>query len=425
MNASSTSKRRDILIIDDTPDNLRFLSDLLGKAGYTVRKVISGELGLEAARLQLPDLILLDIKMPGLSGYNVCDQLKRDERTQHIPVIFLSAMDEELDKVMAFEAGAVDYITKPFQVVEVLARIENHLQVSQLRQTLQQQNLRLQQTIEQLSSAEIALETLNQDLEAQIVERTAQLQTENKQLLTLRAELQQALDRERNAHAFRTQMLTNMTQKLRNDLTTINTAVEKLISTNKERSSKETKSVQMIFDCTLSMNRLLQDALPLPEEKLETTALDLTRFCRTFVERWKLPDMSRYQLAFVTWGKSPGLLQLDESRLQQILSHLIANAVSYSPQGGTILFQLVYEATQVNIQIRDEGIGIPTAELERVFEQGYRASNAAQLAPSTGLGLTVAKQVAEQLGGNLSIHSEINRGTTVTFTIPLTSLGLE
>jgi two-component system, sensor histidine kinase and response regulator len=164
----------DILLIDDTLDNLRFLSDLLTKAGYTVRKVTNGEMGLEAARLEPPDLILLDIQMPGMIGYDVCEQLKKGDRTQHIPVIFLSARDEELDKVIAFDTGGVDYITKPFQVAEVLARIKTHLSVSRLQQQLRIQNEQLSREISRRIRAETSLKALNQELEDQIERRIAE-----------------------------------------------------------------------------------------------------------------------------------------------------------------------------------------------------------------------------------------------------------
>ncbi len=126
----------DILIVDDTPANLNVLSAILGKRGYRVRPAINGALALKAAQKAAPDLILLDVQMPGLDGYEVCRQLKRDAQTRDIPVIFISALDDVLDKVEAFQAGGVDYITKPFQIEEVLARVENQLALHQQREEI-------------------------------------------------------------------------------------------------------------------------------------------------------------------------------------------------------------------------------------------------------------------------------------------------
>lgn len=139
--------RADILAIDDTPENLQLLSKLLSDRGYKVRSVTKGKTALRAAQAAPPDLILLDINMPEMGGYEVCERLKADERTGDIPVIFISALGETLDKVRAFQVGGVDFVTKPFQVAEVLARIETHLQLCALRQQLQAQNQQLQQEI--------------------------------------------------------------------------------------------------------------------------------------------------------------------------------------------------------------------------------------------------------------------------------------
>ncbi len=137
----------DILIVDDTPDNLRFLSQTLSDRGYKVRSVIDGQMALTVARSAVPDLILLDIKMPNLDGYEVCRLLKEDGQTREIPVIFLSALDEVLDKVKAFGAGGVDYITKPFQLEEVFARIESQLSLISTKRQLQGLNIELEQRV--------------------------------------------------------------------------------------------------------------------------------------------------------------------------------------------------------------------------------------------------------------------------------------
>lgn len=153
-NSPAGNYKADILIVDDTPDNLRLLSNMLQSQGYRVRKAINGQIALNAAQLSPPDLILLDINMPIMNGYQVCEQLKTIEITREIPVIFLSALNEVADKIKAFQVGGVDYITKPFQVEEVLTRIEKQLTTRSLYERLQEytkkleeQNLRLQAEI--------------------------------------------------------------------------------------------------------------------------------------------------------------------------------------------------------------------------------------------------------------------------------------
>ncbi|NJR23363.1 MAG: response regulator [Richelia sp. CSU_2_1] len=157
----SPANLKDILIVDDTPDNLRLLSTMLASHGYQVRKAINGKLALQGAEMAPPDLILLDINMPEMNGYEVCEKLKQNAITQDIPVIFISALDDVLEKVKAFQVGGVDYITKPFQVEEVLARVESQLSLRSLQCKMQQQakelhdrNTRLQQEIAERQRAE-------------------------------------------------------------------------------------------------------------------------------------------------------------------------------------------------------------------------------------------------------------------------------
>jgi PAS domain S-box-containing protein len=149
-----TVPKADILVIDDTPENLNLLSSMLSDRGYKVRSVTKGSTGIRGAQTMPPDLILLDVNMPQMNGYEVCEHLKADDRTRDIPIIFISALETVSDKVKAFQAGGVDYITKPFQIEEVLARIETHLTLRQLQNQLRSQNEQLQQEIRERKHAE-------------------------------------------------------------------------------------------------------------------------------------------------------------------------------------------------------------------------------------------------------------------------------
>ncbi|MEG4859702.1 EAL domain-containing protein [Microcoleus sp. K1-B1] len=153
----ATNYRGNILIVDDLPDNLRLLRDTLSEQGYKVRSATTGAMALRAAQSPSTELILLDIKLPDQDGYEVCRQLKSDERTVDIPIIFLSALNETFNKVQGLAAGGVDYIAKPFQVEEVLARVETHLTIRRLQQSLKKQNLRLLIEIEERQRLEESL----------------------------------------------------------------------------------------------------------------------------------------------------------------------------------------------------------------------------------------------------------------------------
>ncbi|MEA5536550.1 diguanylate cyclase domain-containing protein [Crocosphaera sp. XPORK-15E] len=150
-----------ILVVDDSADNLALLSSMLDEQGYEVRQSLNGPIALKAIELAPPDLILLDIRMPGMDGYTVCQKLKANPKTQDIPVIFISASDEALDKVKAFSVGGCDYITKPFKLVEVLARVQNQLKIRQLQQELQSRNFYLERLVQELREANDRLEKLS------------------------------------------------------------------------------------------------------------------------------------------------------------------------------------------------------------------------------------------------------------------------
>jgi diguanylate cyclase (GGDEF)-like protein len=156
--------KKDIFVVDDTPENLRLLSTMLINQGYNVRKAINGQMALKAVQTVVPDLILLDIMMPEMDGYEVCQHLKANQLTAKIPVIFLSALSDVFDKVKAFEVGGVDYITKPFQFEEVVVRVQNQLE---------------------LKAAEKEICQLNAQLEERVKERTQQLEIANAQLLEM------------------------------------------------------------------------------------------------------------------------------------------------------------------------------------------------------------------------------------------------
>ncbi|MCU0527310.1 MAG: response regulator [Elainella sp. Prado103] len=178
-----------ILVVDDTPNNLRLLGEILESQRYHVRKSLSGKIALQSAYLNPPDLVLLDINMPEMNGYEVCQQLKSSEITRHIPIIFISALDQVEDKIQAFESGGQDYIAKPFEVAELLARVKNQLLIQQKRQLLLQKTQQLEQELEQelqnRQMIEAEVQKLNFNLEQQENLRMQELQKSREFVSTL------------------------------------------------------------------------------------------------------------------------------------------------------------------------------------------------------------------------------------------------
>ncbi len=153
MQNDPSNHQSDLLIVDDMADNLRVLSSTLSNRGYRVRAVRSGSMALVGVKAAPPDLILLDVRMPEMDGFEVCRQLKSDPQSCHIPIIFLSASDELEDKAKAFEVGGVDYITKPFQAIEVVTRVQNQLMIQQLKKQVAEQKRQLEELVPTPSSS--------------------------------------------------------------------------------------------------------------------------------------------------------------------------------------------------------------------------------------------------------------------------------
>ncbi|MEB3338647.1 MAG: hybrid sensor histidine kinase/response regulator [Leptolyngbyaceae bacterium] len=467
MGAKDAQCSADILIVDDVINNLRLLSYTLTKHGYKVRKVINGQMALNAAQAMPPDLILLDVCMPGIDGFEVCQQLKAHAVTCEIPIIFLTALDQPLDKVKGFELGGNDYITKPFEVSEVLVRVKHQLQMSRLQAELKAKNEQLQQEISDRLTAQAALHTLNQELEAKVQASTAHLRAANQQLFDLQLKLRENLTQTEELSALKSQLITTIAHEFRNPLSVIITATELLQTANAcslaapgssqvtpVRCSEQaweddslnrrsphpqhlpggtlssypqaSKYLQMIRESATRINNSLKEVLTLTDTQtqrlqMSSVPINLSHFCQTLVERYSCQTQSKAKLLFVQLGVAHEPIYADLFLLEQILSHLLTNALSYSPNGGEVCLELSYEPTAAIFRIRDAGIGIPIAEQSKIFEQFYRASNTNTLpgTPGIGLGLAIVKQAVQVYGGQITVSSQVNAGTTVTVVIPL------
>lgn len=164
-----------ILVVDDTPASLKLLTEILTEGGYRVRPASSGRLALRSAAAEVPDLILLDVLMPDIDGYEVCTRLKRDQKTQNVPIIFISSLDQTVDRVKGFQAGGIDFISKPFQPEEILARVRTHLSIRDLQKQLESQNAALEREVIERKQKEDELKRYQENLEDIVRSRTEEL----------------------------------------------------------------------------------------------------------------------------------------------------------------------------------------------------------------------------------------------------------
>lgn len=387
-----------VLIVDDTIYNIQLLSLMLIRQGYKVERASSGLEALGKVNQQLPDIILLDIRMPDINGYEVCTRLKSNPATKDIPIIFISSIEEASDIVEAFSVGGVDYISKPFQLIEVLARIETHLRLCSLQKRLQAQNEQLQLSSEMLS---------------------------------------RSLNQERELSQMKTDFISVVSHEFRTPLTTIQSASE-LLEYYEWSKEEQVDQLHQIQSEVKHMTALMEDVLFLSRSntnkiKLNLIKFNLLSFCsqllrqmqRTFAQDYTLNSFL-YISSTSTSIKNPHLqndlpdllVEMDDKLLRQILTNLLTNAVKYSPQNKVVDFQITIEQEQVSFVVSDYGIGIPEEDLENLFGAFHRGKNVGIL-PGTGLGLSIVKNCIDIHNGSISVESQLDIGTKFTVVLPI------
>ncbi|MDM8516592.1 response regulator [Desulfobacterales bacterium HSG16] len=409
----------DILIVDDNPENLRILSGMLSKKGYKPRIAIRGTLALQNARLINPDMILLDVKMPDMDGYTVCQQLKADDQTRDIPIIFISALDEVHDKIKAFQSGGVDYITKPFHMKEVLARVETHMNLRTMQKKLGQQNIRLCEEITERKNAEKSLKKAHDELEIRVQERTSELETAK-----VAAE---------SASRAKTEFLANISHELRTPLTPIIGMTELILSKGDLRSNQEKylKIVKKSADFLLAM---IDDLIELSRMEAEGITLEAKSFSLDSMVKsvfnFLTPRVLTKKLKLTTSidPDVPHMVIGDPYLLVRILEKIGENGIKFTEKG-EINISVAKEPEENNdacsilirFTITDTGVGIPKDRLKAIFEDFTQADGSnTRVYGGLGLGLTMVRKLLDRMGGGLRIKSEPGSGSSFYFSIRFT-----
>ena len=402
MTTNKTEENKgNILIVDDTPENLQVLSATLLDRGYKVRGVINGKMAIRAARAGSPELILLDIKMSEMDGYEVCRQLKTDPKTSEIPVIFISALDEVLDKVTAFQVGGVDFITKPFHVAEVLARIEHQLTIQRLKKQLLDRNTELQQEIIERKKAEEAAAA---------------------------------------ASLAKSQFVANMSHELRTPLNAILGFTE-VMSRDSFLGDENLENLRIINRSGQHLLELINDVLDLSKIEagiiaLDERSLDLYQLLDTLEEMFQIKaETKNLQLKFFVQPNVPQYIKTDEKKLRVCLINLLGNAIKFTPDGGRIWLRASVESKQqlaeseiypnstsgepflILFEVEDTGVGIAAAEIDTLFDAFVQTEAGRNAGEGTGLGLTITKKYVQIMGGDIGVKSVVGEGTSFKFNI--------
>jgi len=358
-----------ILVVDDTPANLQMLADMLKRRGYRARPVPSGRLALQAAKVDPPDLILLDVNMPEMDGYEVCAELKKDPALAAIPVIFISAYGETADKMRAFTAGGLDYITKPFHVEEVEARVAVHLQLRRQQRELETM-LAQQRELENMRDSMVHM--IVHDLRAPLTAVFNYLDLVREQEAGFIApESMQNLDFAMKASRWMVQM------------------VNVLLDASKIESGQ------------MTLRRVECDV-----GDVVSDAIDAIR---------SLADEKN-----VLYQSSHVRAAVDRDAIARVVQNLVTNAVKLTPPGGDVRISLQTKDESLRVEVSDHGPGIAAEHHPKIFEKfGQLDTNVRQSIPSSGLGLYFCKLAVEAHGGSIGVNSEVGQGSTFWFELPL------
>ena len=367
MNSMKTPQST-ILLVDDKPDNLDVLLAYLHDAQLRMLVAQSGEEAIHITERFLPDLILLDVMMPpGIDGFETCLRLKANDATREIPVIFITALSDVNDKIQGFQVGGVDYITKPLRHEEVLARVHTHLLLRQQRRQLEIEN----------AAKNKFFSIIAHDLRGPL-HSIHELVKANKELLE-RQEFDQ---------------------------------IKKLL----DLEYAATENLTKLLENLLTWARIQQGTI-----EFRPQTLNIGHLCRYTIEVLK-PTAQQKQITLTSDFPGEALVLADMNMVETIVRNLVSNAIKFTPAGGNITISMQHAQHAVTIAITDTGIGIESDVLPKLFDidrKYHRAGTAHE--KGTGLGLILCKEFVERHGGTIQVKSELNHGSTFSFTLPLSN----
>jgi two-component system sensor histidine kinase/response regulator len=360
---SNSVRRPRILVVDDITKNLQVVGTMLRNAGYEVMPTTGGRQALERVRVQSPDLILLDLMMPEMDGIEVCRRLKEDTLTRQIPVIFLTASNEMEHLVNGFEAGAVDYITKPFNSPELLARVRTHIELKLARERLREMN------DEKNEFMGIAAHDLRSPLNA--IKGYAELVLEDPAIGQENLEVLQRIH---------------------------------------EAAARMAEMVQNLLDA----NRIERG-----EMRLNLAPTELSALVALVTETQRPRGFAKQQTIHLQNGVSPVNVTVDSNVMVQVVENLVSNAVKYSPPGRNIFVRLTQGPESVRLEVQDEGPGLSAEDQKKLFGKFARLSAKPTGGEhATGLGLSIVKRMVEAMNGKVWCESEAGKGATFVVQLP-------
>jgi two-component system sensor histidine kinase/response regulator len=385
-------KKQQVLIVDDIPSNLNFLSEVLHVEGIGVLLSTGGADALEIARYKLPDLILLDIAMPVMDGYEVCASLKADPLTRDIPVIYLTARTEPEDILKGFKTGAVDYILKPFNAAELIARVKTHLELKN-------------------STAE--LKTINVRLEEEVHLRTTEITEANRELTIANRKLEKAYEDLSNLDKAKDEFIRHINHELRTPLQGIHGFT--LIMEEIVESPEQKEYIQAINSLVKRLVKLSEISLLFTEIKaknyritlrpvlLKTSVIQVLELFRA--ERSKITVMPEIPEENV-------FVKADQRLLNTCMELIVDNALKYSTDGGKVNIRIFHEDSLAGVEVSDNGPGFSAKAMESLYDL-FAADNLRYHSHGFGVGLATVKLILDTFSAQLEINNLPDKGAMV------------
>ncbi|MBW4645445.1 MAG: hybrid sensor histidine kinase/response regulator [Goleter apudmare HA4340-LM2] len=416
-----------IMIVDDNPTNTKVLFDFLQTSGFRVLVAKSGESALEKLEIVIPDIILLDVMMPGIDGFETCRRFKEKEAARNIPVIFMTALTDAVDKAKGFTVGAVDYITKPFQPEDVLARVHVHLKLHQLNQKLEQRATELNATVEQLQQSQFQLA------------QSDKMSTLGELVAGVAHEINNPLGFIQGNLLYVQQYIKNLIELIylykkpasQEEIQEYETKIELdyLLKDLPQILNSMEDGVERICDVSLSLRTFSRadSAIKIPfniHNGINSTILILKH-------RLKASDIHPAIEVIRNYGDLPDI-ECFPGQLNQVFMNLLANAIdaieesnigrSYSeieanPNKILIQTTLTQDRNYAFIRIKDNGVGMTEQVKQKIFDHLFTTK---PVGKGTGLGLSITYQIiVEKHGGTLEVNSALGEGTEFIIQLPI------
>ncbi len=385
MNDETIISKPLVLVVDDVQDNLVIASAMLKKNGYDVKTATSGESALELLKEIKPDLILLDIMMPGIKGYEVCEKIKANPDIKDIPVIFLTSLSETPDIVKGFQSGAADYVTKPFNSAELAARVKTHTELKKSRDALVDYTIKLQRANEQLTKAHQELKELNASKDKFFSIIAHDLKNPFQGLLGL------------------SEVLIENAELLSH---------EEIISSMKEVNNAA-QTLFKLLENLLHWSRIQLGRLEYKPENINLKNLVDNEFIA-------LKGLAAQKQILIS-NNIPDdvLVYVDSNMIATVLRNLISNAIKFTHPGGSVTVSTVNLMQNVLVQVSDTGIGMTRDEIQKLFKIDVQfTKHGTSNETGTGLGLILCKELVEKNKGKIEVDSEPGKGTLFTITLP-------